>query len=121
MICLPTRPGHMRLIYMHSRSFLTFLEYVPLMNVYNKVLSTKIVFQDYKMLHGQQARLNQGAKAWHSPIQVDGLPKQYRNWLRAALKSKQNENIKQDDYSCRQLDGPWFRGWNCGAKRYVIG
>lgn len=59
MVCLPTRPGHMRLIYMHSRSFLTFLEHVPLMNWYNNRLSTKIVFQDYKMLHGQQARLNQ--------------------------------------------------------------
>ena len=61
---------------------------------------------------------------------MDGLPKQYRNWLRGALKVQSvpdggdasGGGLKQDDYSCRLLDGPWFRGWSaCGAtKKYIV-
>jgi phenylpropionate dioxygenase-like ring-hydroxylating dioxygenase large terminal subunit len=82
MHCIPIRPGHMRLIYRHERSFLKWLEALPGMNWYNRYFSTKIVFQDYELLHGQQLRLNQKGKPWNSPIQVDQLPKVYRNWFK---------------------------------------
>lgn len=40
--------------------------------------------------------------------------------MRAALKvpntGDASGGLKQDDYSCRLLDGPWFRGWSaCGS------
>jgi hypothetical protein len=58
---------------------------IPLMQWYLRKMSMKVVFQDYELLHGQQARLSQLAKPWNSPIQVDGLPKAYRMWLRKAM------------------------------------
>ena len=118
MLCIPRKPGHMRLIYMHSRDFMVWLEKVPLMSWYNQTISAKIQFQDYELLHGQQARLQQGAKAWHTPIQVDGLPKLYRDWLKKASSFKYSSDPSQDDYACKLTgEGPYFKGWRqCGGK-----
>jgi hypothetical protein len=77
---------------------------------------------------GQQARLQQGAKAWHTPIQVDGLPKLYRQWLRKAMSTAPEKPIDYDDYAVvlassgsesaddtkraiGKRPGPWFLGW----------
>ncbi|KAI3645524.1 hypothetical protein MP228_008452 [Amoeboaphelidium protococcarum] len=113
MHCTPTKEGHMRLIYSHARSFIRWAESVPVLSLsYNSWISTKIVFQDYELLHGQQARLSQGAKAWHSPIQVDGLPKLFREWLRKAMTNDYNAKMNvTDDYACVTYNGPYFRQW----------
>jgi chlorophyllide a oxygenase len=80
--CVPIRPGHMRLIYRQGRNFFNWVNYLPGMHWYLTYLSEKIVFQDYELLHGQQLRLAQGAKPWNSSIQVDQLPKLYRQWFK---------------------------------------
>jgi hypothetical protein len=81
MHCVPTRPGHMRLIYRQGKSFLKWIDSLPGINWYLTYFSDKIVMQDYELLHGQQLRLEQKAKPWNSPIAVDQLPKTYRLWL----------------------------------------
>jgi hypothetical protein len=115
MLCVPRKPGHMRLIYMQSRDFLPWLDRLPGMEWLMQLMSAKIQFQDYELLHGQQARLQQGSKAWHAPIQVDGLPRRYREWLRSAHKLDYGGPVKQDDYWCQRSgasNGPYFSGWN---------
>jgi phenylpropionate dioxygenase-like ring-hydroxylating dioxygenase large terminal subunit len=86
MHCIPTRPGHMRLIYYMARNVLAWLDRMPLVSSFNDRLVEKIVFQDYELLHGQTIRLKQGANPWNNPIQVDLPPKKYRQWINAALK-----------------------------------
>ena len=93
--CIPTRPGHMRLIFRQGRTFFKFLNNLPFYQQIMEHRSLKIVMQDYDLLHGQQARLRQRAKPWNTPIQVDRLPALYRSWYNSAMKAK-----------------PFFQGYN---------
>ena len=112
LVCMPRKPGHMRLLYMHSFSFLPPLHYLPGVKQFFDYRNLQIQFQDYELLHGQQARLQQGAKAWHTPIQVDGLPKMYRDWLKKAISRVYDHALNHDDYVCSLFSkGPYFRGW----------
>jgi phenylpropionate dioxygenase-like ring-hydroxylating dioxygenase large terminal subunit len=52
MHCVPTRPGHMRLIYSQSRTFFTWFERIPGVNFMSTLYAKKIMFQDYELLHG---------------------------------------------------------------------
>lgn len=85
MHCVPLTHGYMRLIYRQNRSFLTWIDKIPGMSSIYTRQSRKIVFQDYELLHGQQDRLDMGAKPWNAPIQVDTLPKYYRDWWKKAM------------------------------------
>jgi hypothetical protein len=64
-VCVPTRKGHCRFVYMQRFSFFKALDYIPfggqLINWYLKYFSTKILMEDYAMLKGQQQRLIKGA------------------------------------------------------------
>ena len=88
MSCIPTRPGHMRLIFSQGRKFFKFMNKLPFYQQIMDRRSMKIVMQDYELLHGQQTRLHQQAKPWVTPIQVDRLPFLYRSWYYSAMKSK---------------------------------
>ena len=96
MSCVPTRPGHMRLIFRQGRTFAKWLNHIPWIEGLQTKYSLKIVMQDYELLHGQQTRLFQHARPWNVPIQVDSLPSMYRNWHSRAL---------------AQFP-PWFQGYN---------
>lgn len=95
MSCVPTRPGHMRLIFRQGRTFFKFMNKLPFYHQIMERRSMKIVMQDYELLHGQQTRLHQQAKPWVTPIQVDRLPFLYRSWYYSAMKAK-----------------PFFEGYN---------
>ena len=128
MHCIPLRPNHMRLIYSHAFSFsVDIMDFLaPIMTPYMNRSSAKIVFQDYELLHGQQIRLKQGAKPWHSPIQVDGPPKIYRNWItKCTYYTGANTNggslksVKQDDYQVvgsSNSKSPYFGRWKVDVK-----
>lgn len=118
MVCVPRKPGHLRLLYCHSFEGLPPLHLIPGFNWYMDKYVAKIQFQDYELLHGQQARLQQGSKAWHSQIQVDGLPKQYRIWLRKASEYDfASSKFSMDDYGVLLNKGPYFKGWkHCSIK-----
>ena len=88
MSCVPTRPGHMRLIFRQGQTFFNYLNNIPFFQQIMERASLKIVMQDYELLHGQQTRLHQQAKSWVTPIQVDRLPFLYRSWYYSALKAK---------------------------------
>eukprot|EP00698_Gefionella_okellyi_P012101 TRINITY_DN3230_c0_g1_i2.p2 TRINITY_DN3230_c0_g1~~TRINITY_DN3230_c0_g1_i2.p2 ORF type:complete len:180 (-),score=32.31 TRINITY_DN3230_c0_g1_i2:34-573(-) len=103
MHCIPTRPGHMRLIYRQGMNFLTWIERLPFVSIYLARFSKKIVFQDYELLHGQQARLDADASAWNFAIQVDWLPKAYRQWYKKAT-----------------LVSPYFRGWKVDIEDIAV-
>ncbi|RUP43334.1 hypothetical protein BC936DRAFT_137330 [Jimgerdemannia flammicorona] len=97
--CVPTRRGHMRIIYRESRTFFQLGYSIPFATEYMKNFSKKIIFQDYELLRGQQNRLRQGANEWNSPIQVDVLPRLYRQWWKAS-------------YGRRGAFDPWFKGYS---------
>jgi len=95
MHTIPLKKGHSRVIYQQSRNFFTWVDSLPFMGSLYMHFSRKIIFQDYEMLKGQQDRLRQGAKEWNSPIQIDNLPKAFRQWWKLAMKKK-----------------PWFQGYS---------
>lgn len=108
--CIPTSKTRMRLVYRAYRNWLArpqflwrqeklFWGLVP--NFFKTLMdgfSQKIVFQDYELLYGQLSRLNQGANAWHSWLEVDELPRLYRTWWEAACAEKTIVPL-------------WFRSW----------
>jgi chlorophyllide a oxygenase len=106
MHCVPTRPGHMRLLYYFSRNTMIWIDRVPFINGYFDKFTQKIVFQDYELLHGQTIRLKQGANPWQTPIQVDLPPKKYRQWINSAL--------KESDL------GTWFKGYSTDIEDLVV-
>jgi phenylpropionate dioxygenase-like ring-hydroxylating dioxygenase large terminal subunit len=105
MHCIPTRPGHMRLLFVLKRNFLLFLDHLPPVQSHFHGFIHKTVFQDYELLHGQSIRLKQGANAWQNPIQVDLPPKKFRSWIMIALKE-----------SSMQV---WFKGYSADIEDIV--
>merc|ERR1712050_639322 len=97
--CTPSAPGHMRMVYRAYRNFATWIDRIPPLKRIFDSFSNKIIFQDYSLLIGQQQRLNEGALAWNSTIQVDILPLMYRKYWQSTF-----GNLSED--------GPWWRGWN---------
>ncbi|RUS14264.1 hypothetical protein BC937DRAFT_94082 [Endogone sp. FLAS-F59071] len=97
--CVPTRRGHMRLIYRESRTFFTMSYSLQFLSGFMENFTKKIIFQDYELLRGQQNRLRQGAKEWNSPIQVDALPWLYRQWWKVS-------------FGRRGAGDPWFKGYS---------
>jgi len=97
--CTPTCPGQMRMVYRAYRNFGTWIERVaPLRRMFLN-FSMKIIFQDYRLLLGQQQRLRERALPWNSAIQVDSLPVLYRRYW-------------QRTFGKLSADGPWWRGWD---------
>jgi nitrite reductase/ring-hydroxylating ferredoxin subunit len=103
--CIPTRPGHMRMLFINRRNFLNFLNSLSFIKSYSKQSVLRAVYQDYELLHGQTIRMKQGANPWQNPIQVDLPPKKFRSWITSALKETSMQ--------------VWFKGYSADIEDMV--
>ena len=79
-VCLPSRPGHSRLLYRMSMDFLEWTRFIPGMpKVWEKVAG-RVLGEDLSLVEGQQDRLRRGANTWGHPVAYDKLGVKYRRW-----------------------------------------
>lgn len=82
-VCLPSRPGHTRLLYRMSLDFLGWLRYVPGIEQFWKGIAGQVLGEDLVLVKGQQERLLKGGDTWNFPVSYDKLAVRYRRWRNA--------------------------------------
>ena len=79
-VCLPSKPGHTRLLYRMGLDFMSWAKYVPgIEHVWNDV-AKQVLGEDLRLVLGQQDRMQQGCDVWGHPVQYDKLGVKYRKW-----------------------------------------
>lgn len=79
-VCLPSRPGHTRLLYRMATDFLWWTEMVPGIQLFWKYIAGQVLGEDLVLVTGQQDRLMRGGDTWRHPVSYDKLAVRYRRW-----------------------------------------
>ena len=79
-VCLPSRPGHTRLLYRMSLDFLPVLKQLPFMDMVWKEMANRVLGEDLVLVQGQQKRMELGGNTWANPVSYDKLAVRYRRW-----------------------------------------
>jgi len=79
-VCLPSRPGHTRLLYRMSLDFLPFLKHVPFIDLLWKEMANRVMGEDLVLVQGQQDRMAKGSDTWAHPVSYDKMAVRYRRW-----------------------------------------
>lgn len=82
-VCLPSRPGHTRLLYRMSLDFLGWLQYVPGIEKFWQYIAGQVLGEDLVLVKGQQERMLKGGDTWNFPVSYDKLAVRYRRWRNA--------------------------------------
>lgn len=100
--CIPLTQQKMRLISVFFYKKMSWLKWIPFINLIQKKMSKKIVYQDIAMLAGQNNNIRLGAEPWNQAINADKLAYLYRQWLYKELNNKL----------------PWFKGFHqCSGRK----
>jgi chlorophyllide a oxygenase len=78
--CLPSRPGHTRLLYRMSMDFMGWMRYVPGIQQLWKSVAGQVLGEDLVLVKGQQDRLERGGNTWANPVSYDKMAVRYRRW-----------------------------------------
>ena len=78
--CLPSRPGHTRLLYRMSMDFMGWMRYVPGIQHVWKSVAGQVLGEDLVLVKGQQDRLERGGNTWANPVSYDKMAVRYRRW-----------------------------------------
>ncbi|KFM28134.1 Chlorophyllide a oxygenase, chloroplastic [Auxenochlorella protothecoides] len=79
-VCLPSRPGHTRLLYRMSMDFAGWLRFVPGIAAFWRSIAGQVLGEDLVLVRGQQDRMLRGADTWQTPVSYDKLAVRYRRW-----------------------------------------
>jgi chlorophyllide a oxygenase len=79
-ICLPSKPGHTRLLYRMSMDFLNWTRFVPGIQAFWQHIAGQVLGEDLVLVAGQQDRMQRGADTWAHPVSYDKLAVRYRRW-----------------------------------------
>lgn len=79
-VCLPSKPGHTRLLYRMSMDFLGWTRYVPGIQKIWKAVAGQVLGEDLVLVKGQQDRMMNGGETWRNPVSYDKLAVRYRRW-----------------------------------------
>lgn len=79
-VCLPSKPGHTRLLYRMGLDFMGWARYVPGIEHVWKDVARQVLGEDLRLVLGQQERMQQGEDVWGHPVQYDKLGIKYRKW-----------------------------------------
>mmetsp|Transcript_9484 Transcript_9484/g.25790 ORF Transcript_9484/g.25790 Transcript_9484/m.25790 type:complete len:581 (-) Transcript_9484:13-1755(-) len=78
--CLPSRPGHTRLLYRMSMDFMGWMRFVPGIERVWKAVAGQVLGEDLVLVKGQQDRLERGGNTWANPVSYDKMAVRYRRW-----------------------------------------
>lgn len=78
--CLPSRPGHTRLLYRMSMDFMGWMRYVPGIQEVWKSVAGQVLGEDLVLVKGQQDRMERGGNTWANPVSYDKMAVRYRRW-----------------------------------------
>lgn len=79
-VCLPSRPGHTRLLYRLGMDSFSWLRHVPGIDLVWQDVARQVLGEDLRLVLGQQERMQQGNDVWGNPVQYDKLGVKYRKW-----------------------------------------
>ena len=79
-VCLPSKPGHTRLLYRMSMDFLEWTRYIPGIHKFWERIAGQVLGEDLLLVQGQQDRLLRGGKTFAHPVAYDQLGVRYRRW-----------------------------------------
>lgn len=79
-VCLPSTPGHTRLLYRMSLDFASWAQYVPGIEYIWTEMANQVLGEDLRLVTGQQDRMQRGARVWAHPVAYDKLGLHYRRW-----------------------------------------
>lgn len=79
-VCLPSKPGHTRLLYRMGLDFMGWAKHVPGIEHVWKDVANQVLGEDLRLVLGQQERMQQGEDVWGHPVQYDKLGIKYRKW-----------------------------------------
>lgn len=103
-ICLPTKPGHLRLLYRLHSDFLGFTKYIPRMDRVWEKRARVPVMEDFVVMQGQQVNIDRhGARAaFAHPCEYDRLSFLYRKW-RDSIEIEEASLMDQIDNATKTL------------------
>ena len=79
-VCLPSKPGHTRLLYRLGMDSFSWLRHVPGIDLVWQDVARQVLGEDLRLVLGQQERMMQGEDVWGNPVQYDKLGVKYRKW-----------------------------------------
>ena len=79
-VCLPSTPGHTRLLYRMSLDFASWAQYVPGIEYIWTEMANQVLGEDLRLVTGQQDRMQRGGRVWAHPVAYDKLGLHYRRW-----------------------------------------
>ena len=79
-VCLPSTPGHTRLLYRMSLDFASWARYVPGIEYIWTEMANQVLGEDLRLVTGQQDRMQRGGRVWAHPVAYDKLGLHYRRW-----------------------------------------
>jgi len=79
-VCVPSKPGHTRLLYRMHLDFLPWVKHVPGIKKLWEEMANQVLGEDLRLVAGQQDRMLRGADVWGSPVVYDKLGVRYRRW-----------------------------------------
>jgi chlorophyllide a oxygenase len=120
-VCLPSKPGHTRLLYRMSLDFMHWVKLVPGIQQFWKYIAGQVLGEDLVLVEGQQDRMLRGSDTWAHPVSYDKLAVRYRRWRNSldstsAVEKQQAEadltamsagdifRVDQDDLNVCQAD-----------------
>jgi chlorophyllide a oxygenase len=78
--CLPSRPGHTRLLYRMSMDFMGWIRYIPGIKSVWESVAGQVLGEDLVLVLGQQDRMQRGGNTWANPVSYDKMAVRYRRW-----------------------------------------
>lgn len=90
-VCLPSRPGHTRLLYRMSMDFMQWVRWVPGIQKFWQNIAGQVLGEDLVLVKGQQDRMIRGADIWQHPVSYDKLAVRYRRWRNSLDNPEQAE------------------------------
>ena len=79
-VCLPSRPGHTRLLYRMGLDFASWASAVPGMHLVWTEMAAQVLAEDQRLVVGQQDRLSRGERVWGHPVAYDKCALAYRRF-----------------------------------------
>jgi chlorophyllide a oxygenase len=91
--CLPVNGHKTRLLYRLSLDFFTWARFIPGKDRFWRFWARKVLQEDFPLVQGQQARMEQGANVWNMPVAYDRLGVGYRRWRKQIEKQVESTSL----------------------------
>lgn len=107
-VCLPSKPGHTRLLYRMAMDFMPWIRNIPYIDMAWKKIAAQVLGEDLVLVTGQQERMLQGGDIWANPVSYDKIGVRYRRWRNAVadneIGSETTQLIRMDAGEMFALD-----------------